>query len=69
MSTEKLYELVRNAEDAGQYSYAAYHDEFDIIEYVEIGDDVIYNEDYEEEVREAYWLDDSYRVADRLWRE
>ena len=69
MNTEKLDELYHAAEDAGREFYVEFHPEFDIIEYVEIDGDVIYNDEYEDEVQDAFWTRDSYRVAEGYWRQ
>lgn len=69
MSTEALEELVRTAEDEGKEVFIQWHPEYSVIDYVEIEGVEIENEDYEDEVNDQYWVEDSYRVAERSWRE
>lgn len=67
--SEELEVAVQRAEDAGRAVYVQRHEEYDIIEYIEIDGVETYNEEFDDEVRERYWLEDSYRVADRYWRD
>ena len=66
--TEELQEAAWKAEDEGHEVYVQRHDEYDIIEYIEIDGVETYNDDYVDEVRDAYWAEDAYRVADHYWR-
>lgn len=66
--TEELEIAARQAEDAGREVYVQRHDEYDIIEYIEIDGVETYNDDYVDEAKDAYWAEDAYRVADRYWR-
>lgn len=66
--TEELEIAARQAEDAGREVYIQRHDTYDIIEYLEVDGNEIYNPDYLDEVRDAYWLQDSYDIAERYWR-
>lgn len=63
--TEELEIAAREAEYAGKEIYVQYHDKYEIIEYLEIDGAEVYNDDYVDEVREAYWDEDAYRVAER----
>lgn len=70
MSSEELQRQAYKAEDEGKDFYVHYHGEFqEVIEYIEIDGVETYNEDYEEEIEDAYWLGDSYRAAEGLWRQ
>lgn len=66
--TEDLEIAARQAEDAGSDVYIQRHDEYDIIEYIEIDGVETYNDDYIDEVKDAYWAEDAYQVADNYWR-
>lgn len=65
MSTEALEQFVRDAEDEGKEVYVQGHDDYDVIKYVEVDGVEYLNEDFEEEVEYAYWVEDAYRVAER----
>ena len=67
--TEELEIAARQAEDAGREVYVQRHDTYDIIEWIEVDGVELYNEDYDDEVEDQYWLEDSYRVAENYWRE
>lgn len=67
-TTEKLQQAAREAEDEGREVYVRRHNTYDIIEYVEIDGVETYNDDYIDEVKDAYWTADSYQVADHYWR-
>lgn len=67
--TDMLRDKAYEAEDNGQDIYIKWHDTYEVIEYIEIDGEEIYNPDYNEEVREAYWLMDSYAVAERYARQ
>lgn len=69
MSTEDLREMAWKAEEEGRETYVEYHDEYDIIEYIEIDGVETYNDSFIDEVKDQYWLEDSYKIADRYWRQ
>lgn len=64
--SEELERQASEAEDNGSEVYVQRHDTYDIIEYLEVDGNVIYNPDYLDEVKDQYWLEDSYRVAERV---
>lgn len=64
--SEELERQAFEAEDNGSEVYIERHPEYSVIEYVEIDGVEIYNEDYFDEVKDQYWLEDSYRVAERV---
>lgn len=66
--SEELERQAFEAEDNGSEVYVQRHDTYDIIEYLEIDGNEIYNPDYLDEVKDAYWLQDSYNIAERYWR-
>lgn len=67
--TEELEIAARHAEDAGREVYIQRHDTYNIIEWIEVDGVEIYNDDYVDEVGDAYWTADSYRVADMYARQ
>lgn len=67
--TDYLSDKAFAAEDAGQDVFISWHDTYEVIEYIEIDGEEIYNPDYNEEVLDAYWLMDSYAVAERYARQ
>lgn len=64
-SSEELELLGRRAEDEGKDVYYARHEFYDAIEYVEIDGVETYNPSYKDELQDQYWLEDSYRIAER----
>lgn len=66
---EELQQMAWDAEDEGKDVYVARHAGTGIIEYIEIDGVETYNFDYVDEVRDAYYAEDAYNVADRNWRE
>lgn len=66
--TEELEIAARQAEEEGREVYVQRHDTFDVIEWIEVDGVETYNDDYVDEVKDAYWTADSYRVAERYWR-
>lgn len=66
--TEELEIAARQAEDAGREVYIQRHDTYDIIEWIEVDGVETYNDDYVDEVKDAYWAEDAYRVAENYWR-
>lgn len=70
MSSEELQRQAFEAGDEGKDFYVHYHGEFqEVVEYIEIDGVETYNENYEEELEDAYWVDDSYRAAEGLWQQ
>ena len=66
MNTEDLERMAREADLAEKETYIEWHREYNVIEYIEIDGQEIYNPVYEDEVEDQYWLEDSYRVAERV---
>lgn len=66
MNTEELETLAREADNEGKEIYIEWHPHYQVIEYVEINGKETYNSVYEDEVKDSYWLEDSYRVAERV---
>lgn len=67
MSSELLKSIYFNALDEGEEAYIQYVKDSEIVEFIEIGDQEIYNFEWEEEWED---LHDSWRkVAEVLWRE
>lgn len=66
--TEELEIAARQAEDEGREVYVQRHPDFDVIEWIEVDGVETYNDDYVDEVKDAYWAEDAYRVADNYWR-
>ncbi len=64
--SEELERQAFEAEDNGSEVYIERHPEYNVIEYIEIDGQEIYNHVYEDEVTDQYWLEDSYRVAERV---
>lgn len=64
--SEELERQAYDAEDIGCEVYIERHPEYSVIEYIEIDGVEIYNEEYIDEVKDQYWLEDSYRVAERV---
>ena len=67
--TDMLRDKAYEAEEKGSDVFFNWHDEYSVLESVEIDGEVYENPDYNEEVREAYWLMDSYAVAERYARQ
>lgn len=67
--TDMLRDKAYEAEDRGQDVYIKWHETYEVIEYIEIAGEETYNPDYNEEVLDAYWLMDSYAVAERYARQ
>lgn len=68
-TTEELQQAAWDAEDAGSEVYVQRHQEFDVIEYIEIDGVETYNPNYVDEVKDAYWAEDAEKVADYYyWR-
>lgn len=65
MNTEQLRDLAYAAESEEKEVYIQWHEGLDVIEYVEIDGKELLNENYKDELSDAYWLADSYRAADR----
>lgn len=68
MNSDELQEMAWNAEDEGHEVYVARHEETGVIEYIEINGVETYNPDYVDEVKDQYWFEDGYRVAENYWR-
>lgn len=66
MNTDDLERMAREADLAEKETYIEWHPHYQVIEYVEIDGKETYNSVYEDEVQDAYWLEDSYRVAERV---
>ena len=66
MNTDDLERMAREADLAEKETYIEWHREYNVIEYIEIDGQEIYNPVYEDEVEDQYWLEDSYRVAERV---
>ena len=64
-NTEEQENLARVAEDEGKEVYVEWHPEVNVSEDVEIDGEEKHNEEYDDEVRDAYWAEDAYRVAER----
>lgn len=67
-TTEELQQAAWDAEDAGSEVYVQRHDDYGIIEYIEIDGVETYNPNYVDEVKDQYWLEDSYKIAERYTR-
>lgn len=67
--TEELEIAARQAEDAGREVYVQRHPDLDVIEWIEVDGVETYNDDYVDEVKDQYWLEDGYRVAENYWRD
>lgn len=65
MNTEELERVCREAEESGKDVSVTWHPEYNVIDYIEIDGVEIHNDHYADEVDDAYWLEDSYRVAER----
>lgn len=65
MRSEELLSMVCDAEDAGKDVYVQRHEFSDVIEFVEIDGVEYYNDEYRDELEDAYWVEDAYRVAER----
>lgn len=68
MRSDELEQFAWDSEDAGKAVYVQRHEEYDVIEYVEVDGVEYYNEEYRDELDDAYWTEDAYRVAERYWR-
>lgn len=68
MSTESLLEMCYRADDTGRETYIEWHPTFNVIEYIEIDGEEIYNPIYLDEVEDAKWESDSLREAELRWR-
>lgn len=66
--TEELEIAARQAEDAGREVYVQRHPDLDVIEWIEVDGVETYNDDYIDEVKDAYWSADADRVAENYWR-
>lgn len=66
--TEELEIAARQAEDAGHEVFIQRHPDFDVIEWIEVDGVETYNDDYVDEVKDAYWIADADHVADHYWR-
>ena len=66
MNTDDLERMAREADLAEKETCIEWHPHYQVIEYVEIDGKETYNSVYEDEVQDAYWLEDSYRVAERV---
>lgn len=65
MRSEELQRLAWESEDAGKDVYVQRNEEYDeVIEFVEVDGVEYLNEEYEDEISDAYWTEDAYRVAD-----
>lgn len=67
MSTEALEQFIMDAEDKGCEVSVDWHEDYHIIRRIEVDGTVIENEDYREELEDAYWAEDAYRVAEASW--
>ena len=67
--TDMLRDKAYEAEEDSRDVYIKWHETYEVIEYVEIDGEEIYNPDYSEEVQDAYWLMDSYSVAEQYARQ
>ena len=67
--TEELEIAARQAEDTGREVYIQRHPDFDVIEWIEVDGVETYNDDYIDEVKDAYWAEDAYRIAENYWRD
>lgn len=68
MNTETLQDMAWNAEDAGKDVYIERSPYAPVIEYIEIDGVEHYNPGYVDEVKDYYWEQDAYRIADRIMR-
>lgn len=66
MNTETLETMAREAEEAGKETYLNWHPEYSVLEYIEIDGKEIHNPAYEDEVKDQYWMEESYRAAERV---
>ena len=66
--TDRLQQKGYDAEDAGSEVEYYWHDEYNVLRFIEIDGEEFENPEYEDEVRDQYWLEDGYRVAERYWR-
>ena len=66
--SDRLQQKGYDAEDEGQEVEYYWHDEYSVLRYIEIDGEEFENPEYEDELEDAYWTADSYRVAERNWR-
>lgn len=66
--TDRLQQRGYDAEESGSEVEYYWHDEYNVLRYIEIDGEEFENPEYGDEVRDQYWLEDGYRVAERNWR-
>lgn len=69
MNSDKLQDLAWMFEDEGRSVYVQRDAYTGVIEYIDVDGEEYLNDNYDDEVADAYWLKDSYRAAGHAWRE
>lgn len=67
--SDRLQQKGWDAEDNGSEVEYYWHDEYEVLRFIVIDGEEFENPDYRDEIDDAYWLADSYRVAERYWRQ
>lgn len=65
MNSEQLRNMWYAAEDEGKEVFVNVNKGYDVINNIEIDGEQFINESYEDELSDAYWLEDSYQTAER----
>lgn len=66
--TDRLQQKGWDSEDNGSEVEYYWHDEYNVLRYIEIDGEEFENPEYRDELEDQYWLEDGYRVAERYWR-
>lgn len=67
--SDRLLQKGRDAEDEGLDVDYYWHDEYSVLRIIEIDGEEFENPKYGEELEDAYWTADSYRVAEMYARQ
>lgn len=67
--SDRLLQKGYDAEEAGSEVEYYWHDEYSVLRFIEIDGEEFENPEYKEELVDAYWTADSYRVADMYARQ